>query len=78
MILAERPTSMNASVRFLVWGSMPLGSLLGGWLGHTTSVLTTLWVAAGIGLVATLPVVASPLLRSRDLPPAPVHGTPRG
>ncbi len=69
---------MNASVRFLVWGSMPLGSLLGGWLGHTTSVLTTLWVAAGIGLVATLPVVVSPLLRSRDLPPAPVHATPRG
>lgn len=68
---------MNASVRFIVWGSMPLGGLLGGWLGHTTSVLTTLWVAAGIGLVATLPVVVSPLLRSRDLPPAPVHDTPR-
>jgi len=67
---------MNASVRFVVWGSMPLGGLLGGWLGHATSVLTTLWVAAGIGLVATLPVVVSPMLRARDLPAPPVHDEP--
>ncbi|HEY0187678.1 MAG TPA: MFS transporter [Cellulomonas sp.] len=59
---------MNASVRFIVWGSMPLGGLLGGWLGHTFGVVPALWVAVGITLVSAVPVLASPLLRMRDLP----------
>lgn len=59
---------MNASVRFLVWGSMPLGGLLGGWLGTALGVLPTLWVAVALTAVGTLPVVASPLWRMRTLP----------
>lgn len=59
---------MNASVRFIVWGSMPMGGLLGGWLGHAIGVVTTLWVAAAIGAVATLPVALCSALRRRDLP----------
>ncbi|WP_448630143.1 hypothetical protein [Cellulomonas soli] len=59
---------MNASVRFLVWGTMPIGGLLGGWLGSTLGPVPTLWVsAAGIALAA-LPVVLSPLARLRELP----------
>lgn len=61
---------MNASVRFIVWGSMPLGGLLGGWLGHVFGVLPTLWVSVGLTLLAALPVLASPLLRMRELPTA--------
>ena len=38
---------MNASVRFIVWGSMPIGGLLGGWLGTHLGVLPTLWVSVG-------------------------------
>ncbi|GEL96514.1 MFS transporter [Cellulomonas terrae] len=63
---------MNASVRFIVWGSMPIGGLLGGWLGTSFGVLPTLWVSVGITALAALPVVFSPLLRMRDLPGAPV------
>lgn len=63
---------MNASVRFIVWGSMPIGGLLGGWLGTSLGVLPTLWVSVGITALAALPVVFSPLLRMRDLPGAPV------
>lgn len=59
---------MNASVRFIVWGPLPLGGLLGGWLGTHLGVMPTLWVAVGIGVVATLPVVLSPLYRMRSLP----------
>jgi MFS family permease len=59
---------MNASVRFIVWGSMPLGGLLGGWLGTTLGVVPTLWVAVAGTAVAVLPVV--PLLRLRRLPGA--------
>lgn len=62
---------MNASVRFIVWGTTPIGGLLGGWLGHTWGVLPTLWIAAAGSLVAALPVVLSPLLQMRDLPGAP-------
>ncbi len=46
---------MNASIRFLVWGPMPLGGLLGGWLGTHLGVTPTLWVAAagmGVGRAA--------------------------
>ena len=49
---------MNASVRFIVWGSMPIGGLLGGWLGTHLGVLPTLWVSVGIMALAALPVVA--------------------
>ncbi len=59
---------MNASVRFIVWGTLPLGSLLGGWLGSALGVLPTLWVAVGVTTLATLPVLLSPLVRLRELP----------
>ncbi|MEN1976559.1 MULTISPECIES: MFS transporter [unclassified Cellulomonas] len=62
---------MNASVRFIVWGTSPLGGLLGGWLGHTWGVVPALWVGAAGTLVAALPVLLSPLLRMRELPGAP-------
>ena len=65
---------MNASVRFIVWGSMPLGGLLGGFLGQQLGVVTTMWVALGLSAVACLPVLVSPLVRMRDLPgPAEPH-----
>ncbi|KQY24455.1 MFS transporter [Cellulomonas sp. Root485] len=63
---------MNASVRFIVWGSMPIGGLLGGWLGTHLGVLPTLWVSVGLMALAAVPVVLSPLIRMRDLPGAPV------
>jgi MFS family permease len=59
---------MNATMRFLVWGTMPLGGLLGGVLGQTIGVRQTLLVAA-IGTALTwLPVYLSPLRTMRELP----------
>ncbi|EYR63976.1 MFS transporter [Actinotalea ferrariae CF5-4] len=59
---------MNASVRFIVWGSMPIGGLLGGWLGTAVGVAPSLWVAA-IGMtLAALPVALSPLRTLTALP----------
>ena len=37
---------MNASMRFLVWGTMPLGSLTGGALAVTIGLRPTLFVGA--------------------------------
>ena len=59
---------MNASVRFIVWGTMPLGGLLGGWLGTHLGVVPTFWVAVGGTALGALPVALSPMLRMRDLP----------
>jgi MFS family permease len=59
---------MNASIRFLVWGTLPLGGLVGGVLGEWLGVRGTLWVAMTGQLVAVLWVLASPLRTMRDLP----------
>ncbi|MFC5287730.1 MFS transporter [Actinokineospora guangxiensis] len=59
---------MNASVRFIVWGTLPLGGLLGGVLGEWVGVRETVWVAVIGWAAAALWVVLSPLRALRDLP----------
>ncbi|MDT8914269.1 MFS transporter [Amycolatopsis sp. PS_44_ISF1] len=59
---------MNASVRFVVWGAMPLGGLLGGVLGESLGLTGALWIAMTGQLAGALWVVCSPLRRMRDLP----------
>ncbi|MEV6900064.1 MFS transporter [Amycolatopsis sp. NPDC051372] len=59
---------MNASVRFVVWGTMPLGGLLGGALGEALGLTGALWAAVIGQLAAALWVVCSPLRHMRDLP----------
>ncbi|WP_084614666.1 MFS transporter [Nakamurella lactea] len=59
---------MNASARFLVWGTMPIGSFIGGVLGHRLGTVPTLWIAAAGGALCLLPLVFSPLWTLRTLP----------
>jgi MFS family permease len=59
---------MNATMRFLVWGTMPLGALLGGVLGKYLGVREALWVAGIGGMFTFLPVFFSPLRAMRELP----------
>lgn len=59
---------MNASMRFVVWGSIPVGSLLGGFLGGAIGLRPTLWVAGVGGLVAVVWILRSPVLRLREQP----------
>ncbi|WP_051835425.1 MFS transporter [Streptomyces sp. NRRL S-481] len=59
---------MNASVRFIVWGILPLGSLIGGALGEWIGVRGGLFVA-GAGMTAgVLWLLLSRLVRMRHLP----------
>jgi MFS family permease len=61
---------MTATVRFVVWGGMPLGALIGGVLGQYLGVRQAMWVG-GLGeLLAVLPILFSPLRGMRDLPAA--------
>jgi MFS family permease len=59
---------MNASVRVLVFGTMPLGALLGGVLATWLGIVPALWVSVAGEALAAVWVAASPLLHMRDLP----------
>jgi MFS family permease len=76
---------MNAAVRWIVWGTLPIGALIGGALGTVAGVRPTLWIAFGGSWLAGWWVFFSPLRRLRDTPaeePAPegleVDGAPGG
>ncbi len=60
---------MNASMRFMVWGTMPFGSLAGGVLGGMIGLRPTLLVA-GIGGMTAVPwlLLCAPLRALRDVP----------
>jgi predicted MFS family arabinose efflux permease len=60
---------MNASVRFIVWGTIPIGSLVGGALGEAVGLRPTLVVGAAGALLALLWVLFSPVRSLRE-PPA--------
>lgn len=62
---------MNATIRFVVWGTMPLGSFAGALIGEHSSVRTALVVAAAGATTAFLPIFFSPLRTMRELPTAP-------
>ena len=59
---------MNAVIRFMVWGTMPVGALLGGALGTWFGLRTALWVAALGALLTFLPILLSPVPKLRELP----------
>jgi MFS family permease len=50
---------MNATMRFLVWGTIPIGSLIGAGLSEVIGVHATIWLSAVLGLFGFLPVLFS-------------------
>ena len=62
---------MNASIRFMVWGVMPIGSLIGGWIGAGFGVVTAMLVGAIGNSFAALWIVFSPLRTLKTMPSAP-------
>ena len=59
---------MNSVMRFIVWGVMPLGSLVGGAIATWFSLRTAIWVGAVGMSLAVLPVLLSPVRTLRDMP----------
>src|SRR3954469_5520395 len=66
---------MNATMRFIVWGTIPLGSILGGALGSVIGLHATIWVGAIGSLVAFVPVAVSSVRRIKTMP-EPVDDEP--
>jgi MFS family permease len=62
---------MNASMRFLVWGTIPIGALLGGGLGQTIGIYPTIVAMVICELLAPLWIVFSPVRQLR-LQPEPL------
>jgi predicted MFS family arabinose efflux permease len=66
---------MNATMRFIVWGTIPIGSLVGGALGATIGLQATIWVGAIGSFLGFLPVFFSQVRGLRRIPdpdPEPV------
>ncbi|GAB3447735.1 MFS transporter [Actinophytocola sediminis] len=59
---------MNATVSFLFWGAATLGSTLAGTVATFVGLRPTLWIAAAGVLLSAGWLIASPLVRMRQLP----------
>jgi MFS family permease len=62
---------LNATRRFIVWGTIPLGSLVGGALASVIGLHATLWVGAIGATVCFLPVALSPIRHIDAMPEGP-------
>ncbi len=59
---------MNATMRFLVWGTIPLGALTGGLLGGFLGLRTAIGIAVVGGSLAFLWVLLSPVRSLKTIP----------
>ncbi len=59
---------MNATMRFIVWGTIPFGGILGAILGGVIGLHETIWVGAIGGIFSFLPVFFSPVRSLRTIP----------
>jgi hypothetical protein len=67
---------MNAAMRWIVWGTVPFGTIAGGGLATAFGLHAALWIGA-IGAVPTFLFVAlSPVRTVRTMPEPVVEPTP--
>lgn len=62
---------MNATMRTIVWGTMPLGAFVGGLLGTTIGVVNTIILGGAISALAAVWIFLGPVRRLNEQP-APV------
>jgi MFS family permease len=67
---------MNATMRWVVWGTIPLGTLCGGLIASHWGLRTSLWVGAIGSLFTFLPPLLSPVWRIHEMPEPVVEPTP--
>jgi len=59
---------MNATMRTIVWGTIPLGSFLGGVLGGSIGIISTIILGAVISILAVLWILPSPVMGLDSIP----------
>jgi MFS family permease len=67
---------MNAAMRWIVWGTIPLGTLVGGAIGQAVGLRAAMWVGAVGGIPVFLWVLLSPVRSIRTMPEPVVEPTP--
>jgi MFS family permease len=65
---ADMQSRMNATMRFIVWGTIPIGSVMGGVLATVLPVRAALILAALASFTSVVPVLASPLWSLLEIP----------
>jgi MFS family permease len=59
---------MNATMRTIVWGTIPIGAIVGGYLGGVIGVVNTLYLGAVVAGLASLWIVLGPVVRIKNQP----------
>ncbi len=59
---------MNAAMRWIVWGTIPLGTMAGGVIATAWTLRTALWVGAIGSLFTFLPIALTSVRSIRELP----------
>ena len=71
IVPVELQGRLNATMRFLVWGTIPAGSMVGGVLGEILGLHTAIGISAVGGTLAFLWVLLSPVRRITEIPETP-------
>jgi MFS family permease len=64
---------MNSVTRFMYWGTIPIGSALGGVIAQSVGLRATLFGAATGSFLAGIPICLSPIRSLRALPEPPAE-----
>ena len=75
LVPAAQLGRMNATMKTLVWGTIPLGMLTGGALGSAIGIVPTIVTGVVVGALAIAWLLGEPI---RSLPRAPVPGAGEG
>jgi MFS family permease len=59
---------MNATMRFIVWGTIPLGSIAGGIVATVVGLQQAILIGAFGAFLAVIPLVITPVRTIRDMP----------
>jgi len=52
---------MNATVRTIIWGTIPIGAFIGGIIGTAYGLLTALWVGIAVSALSGLWILSGPI-----------------
>ena len=59
---------MNATMRTIVWGTIPVGSLVGGLLGNVIGVVDTIYIGGAMAGLAVAWIALGPVVKLKRQP----------
>ncbi|HKW44189.1 MAG TPA: MFS transporter [Candidatus Eremiobacteraceae bacterium] len=68
LVPVELQGRMNATIRTVAWGMLPLGSIIGGAVAQRIGIYPVMFVGIGCGLASIWVVLFSPILRYSEQP----------